>query len=68
MSYVYVSYMSYADVMSLEDKCIIVGCFFCGDYDKIIMETGKFSDNIRVTESGLVSGVEFYVLERRRST
>ena len=44
--------------MSLADKCIVVGCFVCGDYDKILMETGKFSDNIRVTENGLVSGVE----------
>ena len=42
--------------MSLADKCIVVGCFVCGDYDKILMETGKFSDNIRVTENGLVSG------------
>ena len=39
-----------ADVMSLADKCIVVGCFVCGDYDKILMETRKFSDNIRVTE------------------
>ena len=46
------------DVMSLADKCIVVGCFVCWDYDKIIMETGKFSDNIRVTENGLVSGVD----------
>ena len=44
--------------MSLADKCIVVGCFVCGDYDKILMETGKFSDNIRVTENGLVSGVD----------
>ena len=44
--------------MSLADKCIVVECFGCGDYDTILMETGKFSDNIRVTENGLVSGVE----------
>ena len=44
--------------MSLADKCIVVGCFVCGDYDKILMETGKFSDNFRVTENGLVSGVD----------
>ena len=43
--------------MSLADKCIVVGCFVCGDYDKILMENGKFS-NIRVTENGLVSGVD----------
>ena len=47
--------------MILADKCIVVGCLV---YDIILMETGKFSDNIRVTENGL----EFYVLERRRST
>ena len=44
--------------MSLADKCIVVGCFVCWDFDKILMETGKFSDNIRVTENGLVSGVD----------
>ena len=45
--------------MFLADKCIVVGCFVCWDYDKILMmETGKFSDNIRVTENGLVSGVD----------
>ena len=27
--------------MSLADKCIVVGCFVCGDYDKILMEEGK---------------------------
>ena len=44
--------------MSLADKCIVVGYFVCGDYDKILMETGKFCDNIRVTANGLVSGVD----------
>ena len=53
--------------MSLADKCIVVGCFVCGDYDKILMETGKFSDNIRVTENGLVSGVD-RVLKSSNST
>ena len=47
-----------ADVMSLADKCIVVGCFVCGNYDKILMETGKFSDSIRVTENGRMSGVD----------
>ena len=27
--------------MSLADKCIVVGCFVCVDYDKILMETGS---------------------------
>ena len=44
--------------MSLADKCLVVGCFVCGNYDIVLMETGKFSDNIRVTENGLVSGVD----------
>ena len=44
--------------MSLADKCIVVGYFVCGDYDKILMETRKFSDNIRATAKGLVSGVD----------
>ena len=44
--------------MSLADKCIVVGCFVCGDYDEILMKTRKFSNNIRVTENGLVSGVD----------
>ena len=47
--------------MSLADKCIVVGCFVCGDYDKLLMETGKFSDNIRVTENGLVSGTKPFI-------
>ena len=64
-----------ADVMSLADKCIVVGCFVCWDYDKILMETGKFSEQhqghwkwtrVWCWQSALV--VEFYVLERRRST
>ena len=36
--------------MSVADKCRVVGCFVCGDYDKILMEAEKFSVNIRVTE------------------
>ena len=44
--------------MSLADKCMVVGWFVRGDYGKILMETGKLSDNIRNTENGLVSGVD----------
>ena len=47
-----------ADVISLADKCIIVRCFVCGDYDKILTETGKFTDNTKVTENWLLSGDE----------
>ena len=47
-----------ADVMSLSDKCIVVRCFVCGVYDQILMEMELFSDNIRVTENGLVSGAD----------
>ena len=44
--------------MSLADKSIVVRCFVCSDYDKILMEMGKFSGNIRVTENELVLGVD----------
>ena len=47
-----------ADVILLADKCIVVKSFVCKNYDKVLMETGKFSDNLRVTENGLVSGVD----------
>ena len=33
-------------------------CFVCRNSDKVLVETGKFSDNIRITENGLVSGVD----------
>ena len=46
------------DVVSLVDKGIVVRCFVCRNYDKVLMETGKFSDKIRVTKNGLVSGVD----------
>ena len=36
------------DVVSLADKGIVVSCFVCRNYDKVLMETGKFCDNIRV--------------------
>ena len=61
-------------VMSLADKCIVVGCFVCRDYDKILMETGKFSNNTWFIENGVVSGVNRVLnssilrLEHRRST
>ena len=53
--------------MSLADKCMVVGCFVCRDYDKILMETEKFSNNTRLTENGLVSGVD-RVLKSSNST
>ena len=53
--------------MSLADKCIVVGCFVCGDYEKILMETGKFSNDTRITENGLMSGVD-RVLKSSKST
>ena len=46
------------DVVSLADKGIVVRCFVCRNYDKVLMETGKFCDNIRVIKNGLVSGVD----------
>ena len=53
-----------ADVVHLADKCIVIRSFVRRNYDKVLMETGKFSDNLRVTENGLVSGVD-RVLSRR---
>ena len=47
-----------ADVILLADKCIVIRSFVCRNYDKVLIETGKFSDNFRVTENGLVSGVD----------
>ena len=38
------------DVVSLADKGIVVRCFVCRNYDKVLMETGKLCDNIRVTK------------------
>ena len=47
----------YVDVVSLADEGIVVWCFVCRNHDKVLMETGKLCDNIRVTKTGLVSGV-----------
>ena len=47
-----------ADVIHLADKFIVVRSFVCRNYDKVLMETGKFSDNLRVAENGLVPGVD----------
>ena len=44
--------------MSLANKYIVIGCFVIRNYNKILMETGKFTDNIRVTKNGLRSGVD----------
>ena len=52
------------DVVSLADKGIVVRCFVYRNYDKVLMETGKLCDNIRVTKNGLVSGVD-RMLSRR---
>ena len=46
------------DVVFLANKGIVIGCFVGRNYNKILMETGKFMDNIRVTKNGLVSGVD----------
>ena len=44
------------DVVSLADKAIVVRCFVCRN--KVLIETGKICDNIRVSKNGLVSGVD----------
>ena len=46
------------DVVSLANKCIVIGCFVSRNYNKILMETEKLKDNIRVTKNGLGSGVD----------
>ena len=46
------------DVVYLADKGIVVRCFICRNYDKVLMDTGMFCYNIRVTKNGLVSGVD----------
>ena len=38
------------DVVSLANKGIVIGCFVGRNYNKILMETGKLTDNIRVTK------------------
>ena len=45
-----------ADVVTLADKCLVIRNFVCRNYDKFSWRV-KFSD-IRVTENGLVSGVD----------
>ena len=44
------------DVVPLANKGIVIGCFVGRKYNKILMETGKLTDNIRVTKNGLGSG------------
>ena len=46
------------DVVSLANKGIVIGCFVCRNNNKILMETGKLTDNIRVKKNGLGSGVD----------
>ena len=36
--------------MSLANKGIVIGCFVGRNYNKILMETGKLTDNTRVTK------------------
>ena len=46
------------DVVFLANKGIVIGSVVGRNYNKILMETGKFMDNIRVTKNGLGSGVD----------
>ena len=46
------------DVVSLANKGIVIGCFVGRNYNKILIETRKLTDNIRVTKNGLGSGVD----------
>ena len=45
-------------VVFLAYKNVVVLCFVCRNYDKVLKELGKLSDNIRVTENGIVSAVD----------
>ena len=45
-------------VVFLANKGIVIGRFVGRNYNKILMETGKFMDDIRVTKNGLGSGVD----------
>ena len=47
-----------ADVMSVDGKCIVVRFFVCRVDDNILIETRKFSYNLRVTQNGVVSGFD----------
>ena len=42
--------------------------FVSGNKEKILLETGKSSDNIRVSENGLESGVNRVLLKSSNST
>ena len=46
------------DVVFLANKGIVIGCFVGRNYNKILMETRKLTDIIRVTKNGLGSGVD----------
>ena len=46
------------DVVSFASKCIVIGCFVGRNYDKILIETGKLTDKIRVTKTGFGYGVD----------
>ena len=41
------------DVVFLAIKGIVIGSLVGRNYKKILMETGKFMDNTRVTKNGL---------------
>ena len=46
------------DVVFLANEGIVIGSFVRRNCNKILMETGKFMDIIRVTKNGLGSGVD----------
>ena len=47
-----------ADVVPLADKCIVGRSIVRWNYDKVLNEMGKFSDNLTVVQNGLMSGVD----------
>ena len=46
------------DAVSLANNCIIIWCYVGRNYNKIVMEMGMLTDNIRVTKNGLGSCVD----------
>ena len=43
-----------ADLVSLADKGIVVRCFVCRSYDKVLMETGKLCGRIKKDQKRII--------------
>ena len=49
------------DVVFLANKCIVIGGFVGRNYNKILMETGKFMDNIRQVQGRMVPTLNLHM-------